>query len=76
MKRKIAYIRLDEKSEEAIAEKIASTGVNQSEAIRLIIREWAEMRKGYVTVPVVGTVKDGEVFWKSPDGIKEEANRR
>ena len=70
MKRKIAYIRLDEQSEQAIAEKIALTGVNQSEAIRLIIREWAEMKRGYVTVPIAGTVKDGIIT------IQEELDRR
>jgi len=80
MKRKIAYIRLDEQSEQAIAEKIALTGVNQSEAIRLIIREWAEMKKQYTTVPVVGKItQDGTVefdpFWSTPEGMKEAAER-
>ena len=30
---------------------------NDSAALRLIINEWAEMRKEYITVPVIGKVK-------------------
>lgn len=32
-------------------------GVGFSEALRLIINEWAEMRKEHVRVPIVGKVK-------------------
>ena len=70
-KTKIAYIRLDEQAEAAIAEKIDQTSVNQSDAIRMIIREWAEMRKQYVTVPIAGVVaEDGKMT------IEEELARR
>jgi hypothetical protein len=55
---KIAYIRLDPQAENGIALKIAETGVNQSEAIRLIIREWVEMKKYFVKIPVKGFVDD------------------
>ncbi len=55
---KIAYIRLDPQAENGIAQKITETGVNQSEAIRLIIREWVEMKKYFVKVPIKGIIDD------------------
>jgi len=76
MKRKIAYIRLDEQSEEAIAQKIKDTGVNQSEAIRLIIREWSQMKAQYITVPVVGKVEGNLIQAIEPDLDKEIERRR
>jgi len=76
-KDKIAYIRLDEITEKAVSEKMELTGLDQSKAIRLIIREWAEMKKQYTTVPVVGKItQDGTVeFWNTPEGMKEAAER-
>ena len=30
-------------------------------ALGMIIREWAEMKKQYITVPIAGVIKDGVV---------------
>ncbi len=69
-KSKIAYLRHDEVTEKAVFEKMQETGLDQSKAIRMIIREWAEMRKGYVTVPVKGYIDDlgRVVYTDTPKG--------
>jgi hypothetical protein len=43
--------------------------LSASSALRLIIREWAEMRKEYVTVPAK-LVADKK-FWDTPEGIEQ-----
>lgn len=77
-KDKIAYIRLDDTAEAAVAEKMNLTGLDQSKAIRIIIREWAEMKKQYITIPKVGIVKGengviamNQEYWNSPEGIEQ-----
>lgn len=69
-KTKITYARFDEKEDEIVTNKSEELGISKAGAIRLIIREWAEMKKGFVTVPVVGTIKDGIIT------IQEELDRR
>ena len=73
-KDKIAYIRLDDTAEAAVAEKMNQTGLDQSKAIRMIIREWAAMKKQYITIPKAGYIKDGVInsdFWNTPEGIEQ-----
>lgn len=55
-KNKIVYLRHDELTEKIVAEKMKETGLDQSKAIRMIIREWAEMKKQYITVPIKGFI--------------------
>jgi antitoxin component of RelBE/YafQ-DinJ toxin-antitoxin module len=72
-KDKIAYIRLDKEAEEIIATKISETGLNQSAAIRMIIREWAEMKKQFVTIPIKGFVDDvGRVVYVADTPADQE----
>jgi antitoxin component of RelBE/YafQ-DinJ toxin-antitoxin module len=46
------YARLDDKAEEAVSTLMSDKGLTKSSAINTIIREWSEMKKQYVTVPV------------------------
>jgi len=72
-KDKIAYIRLDKEAEEIIATKISETGLSQSAAIRMIIREWAEMKKQFVTIPIKGFVDDvGRVVYVADTPADQE----
>jgi len=83
-KTKFTTIRLDENERAAVDSKMNETGLGQAAAIRLIIREWSEMKKQYITVPVKGTVNpDGTITWKmrekkwsAPITIEEELDRR
>jgi hypothetical protein len=59
-------IRLDDQERAAVDSKMEQTGLGQAAAIRLIIREWSEMKKLYATVPVV-TYR--------PETIEEAASR-
>jgi hypothetical protein len=48
-------------------------GLSYSSAIRLIIREWAEMKKQYVTVRVNGFVDDaGNVQYSDAPADRED----
>lgn len=53
--------------------------ISFSKTLGNIIREWAEMRSGYIAVPIEGTVKDGQItfnkFWLTKEGMKEAAER-
>lgn len=53
-------MRLDDFEESIITEKMNATGLGKAAAIRLIIREWSEMRKQYVTIPLVGKISIDE----------------
>jgi len=69
-KDKIAYIRLDKEAEEIITAKISETGLSQSGAIRMIIREWAEMKKQFVTIPIKGYIDDSDAV-QYPEDTQE-----
>lgn len=71
-KDKFTPMRLDEKEEAIVAEMMDRTGLGKAAAIRLIIREWAEMKKQYITIPKVGIIK-GE---NGVITIEEELARR
>jgi antitoxin component of RelBE/YafQ-DinJ toxin-antitoxin module len=60
-KDKIAYVRLDKKSQEILDKKVSEIGLSQSSVIRMIILEWAEMKKDYITIPVRGYVDDADI---------------
>ena len=79
-KTKFTTIRLDENERAAVDSKMNDTGLGQAAAIRLIIREWSEIKKQYITVPIEGIVsKDGTIkfrkYWNSPEGADEIAGR-
>jgi antitoxin component of RelBE/YafQ-DinJ toxin-antitoxin module len=72
-KNKIAYIRLDKEAEEIIATKISETGLSQSGVIRMIIHEWAKMKKQFITIPIKDFVNDaGVVRYNDPADKGEE----
>lgn len=73
-KTKFTTIRLDEAERQAVEGKMNDTGLGQAAAIRLIIREWSEMKKLYMTVPVSGVIRDGAVI-KKPETMEEAASR-
>jgi antitoxin component of RelBE/YafQ-DinJ toxin-antitoxin module len=58
-------IRIDDQEKAIVQKKMDDTGLGLAASVRVIIREWAEMRKGYITVPIRGIVKaDGVVAMK------------
>lgn len=67
-KTKFTTIRLDETERQAVEGKMNDTGLGQAAAIRIIIREWSETKKQYITVPVAGVIR-GET-------IPEDIERR
>lgn len=70
-KENTVYARLDSQAIEAVEKIMAEKGLTKSSAINTIIREWAEMKKQYVTVPIKGAViEDGKIT------IAEELARR
>lgn len=74
-KTKFTTIRLDETERQAVDAKMNETGLGQAAALRIIIREWSEMKKQYVTVPVVGVIKENTIDWNSEEGAAEIAGR-
>jgi hypothetical protein len=68
-------IRLDDQEKDVVDSKMKQTGLGQAAAIRLIIREWSEMQKKFIIVPVNGVIKDGVIDWDSPEGADEIAAR-
>jgi len=70
-KTKIMSIRVDEQEDEILAKKSNEIGLGKAATVRLIIREWAEMRKNFVTVPIKGAVVEGGKIT-----IEEELARR
>lgn len=70
-KENTAYVRLDRQALETIEKVMAEKGLTKSSAINTVIREWAEMRKNFVTVPLKGAVVEGGKIT-----IEEELARR
>ena len=48
---------ISEKNIETVKTFGKENGLNDSAVLRLIINQWAEMRKEYITIPVIGKVK-------------------
>ena len=51
-KNEATYTRLDDKAEQAVSTLMSEKGLTKSSAVNTIIREWSEMKKQYVTVPL------------------------
>ncbi len=72
-KNKIAYLRHDEVTEKLVSQKMRETGLDQSKAIRVIIREWAQMKEQYITLPVKGFIDDaGNVRYSDAPADRED----
>ena len=55
-------IRIDDQEKAIVQKKMDDTGLGLAASVRVIIREWSEMKKQYVTVPISGYVNaDGSV---------------
>ena len=65
------YARLDDTAEQAVSNLMSEKGLTKSSAVNTIIREWAEMRKNFITIPIKGAVVDGGKIT-----IEEELARR
>jgi len=74
-KNKTTYLRLDDQSEEIIKGVMNQKSLSKVAAIRLIIREWAEMKDRYVTIPKI-KLEELKAWRSSPEGIQEELDRR
>ena len=61
------FVRLDEETETAVVDLVDSKSITKSGAIRLIIREWAQMKRQTVTVPVEGTITGDKVVFSNPE---------
>lgn len=55
------YVRLDEQTEDIVSNLSEEKSLSKSSAIRLIIREWAQLKAGMVTIQKVGVIKDGKI---------------
>lgn len=44
-----------------IADLCERNNISASSALRIIIRDWADMKAGLVTIQKVGVIKDGKV---------------
>ena len=55
------YARLDDIAEQAVSGLMADKGLTKSSAVNTIIREWAEQKKLYMTVPVAGVIREETV---------------
>jgi hypothetical protein len=51
-KTKFITMRADEHVREIVDNRAKETGLKQADVIAQIIREWSEMKKQYVTVPL------------------------
>jgi hypothetical protein len=53
------------------------SGVSFSSTLGMIIREWASMKAGMVSIPKAGIVKDGDKividpkYWNTDDGVEQ-----
>jgi len=53
----VTGIALNDRESKIVKELANSKGLSFSAALRMIINEWAEMRKEYVRVPIVDKLK-------------------
>ncbi|MBU0519010.1 hypothetical protein KJ564_08760 [bacterium] len=73
----ITYVRLDDQAEEIVNGAMQKNSLDKSSAIRMIIREWAAMKAGMVTIPKIGIIKDGDKavidpkYWQTEEGIEQ-----